>query len=206
MATPAVPPPPGSPAPLYPLQLDLEAPDKIARWRPLVHWLLVIPHVVVLYVLLIVQRVVFVISFFAILFTGAMPEGLFGFNAMVLRYQWRVSSYSLFMRESYPEFAFATESADPATEPARLSVQPAPKLSRGLIFVKWLLAIPHYFVLFFLFIAVYVVTIIAFFAVIITGAWPEGMRTFVVGVMRWSARVNMYVLLMTDQYPPFSLS
>ena len=206
MATPAVPPPPGSPAPFYPLQLDLEAPDKIARWRPLVHWLLVIPHVVVLYVLLIVQRVVFVISFFAILFTGAMPEGLFGFNAMVLRYQWRVSSYSLFMRESYPEFAFATESADPATEPARLSVQPAPKLSRGLIFVKWLLAIPHYFVLFFLFIAVYVVTIIAFFAVIITGAWPEGMRTFVVGVMRWSARVNMYILLMTDQYPPFSLS
>ena len=184
MATPAVPPPPGSPAPFYPLQLDLEAPDKIARWRPLVHWLLVIPHVVVLYVLLIVQRVVFVISFFAILFTGAMPEGLFGFNAMVLRYQWRVSSYSLFMRESYPEFAFATESADPATEPARLSVQPAPKLSRGLIFVKWLLAIPHYFVLFFLFIAVYVVTIITFFAVIITGAWPEGMRTFVVGVMR----------------------
>jgi hypothetical protein len=74
MATPAVPPPPGSPAPFYPLQLDLEAPDKIARWRPLVHWLLVIPHVVVLYVLVIVQRVVFVISFFAILFTGAMPD------------------------------------------------------------------------------------------------------------------------------------
>jgi hypothetical protein len=206
MATPAVPPPPGSPAPFYPLQLDLEAPDKIARWRPLVHWLLVIPHVVVLYVLAIVQRVVFVISFFAILFTGAMPEGLFGFNAMVLRYQWRVSTYALFMRQSYPEFAFPTEATDPGTEPARLSVQPAPKLSRGLIFVKWLLAIPHYIVLAFLFIAVYVVVIIAFFAVIITGDWPEGMRTFVVGVMRWSARVNMYILLMTDQYPPFSLS
>ena len=206
MATPAVPPPPGSPSPRYPLQLDLEAPDKVARWRPLVHWLLVIPHVVVLYVLTLVQRVVFVISFFAILFTGAMPEGLFGFNAMVLRYQWRVSSYALFMRESYPEFAFSTESTDPGTEPARLSVQPVPKLSRGLIFVKWLLAIPHYIVLFFLFIAVYVVTIIAFFAVLITGAWPEGMRTFVVGVMRWSARVNMYVLLMTDEYPPFVLS
>jgi hypothetical protein len=205
MVSPGVP-QSGSPSPLYPLQLDLEAPDQIARWRPLVHWLLVIPHIVVLYVLAIVQRVVFVISFFAILFTGAMPEGLFGFNAMVLRYQWRVSSYALFMRESYPEFAFPTEPADPGTEPARLSVQPVPKLSRGLIFVKWLLAIPHYIVLFFLFIAVYVVAIIAFFAVIITGAWPEGMRTFVVGVMRWSARVNMYVLLMTDEYPPFSLA
>jgi hypothetical protein len=205
MATPAVP-QPGLPSPSYPLQLELDAPEKIARWRPLVHWLLVIPHLVVLYVLAIVQRVVFIISFFAILFTGAMPEGLFGFNAMVLRYQWRVSSYALFMRESYPEFAFPMEPTDPGTEPARVSVQPSPKLSRGLIFVKWLLAIPHYIVLFFLFIAVYVVAIIAFFAVIITGAWPEGMRTFVVGVMRWSSRVNMYVLLMTDQYPPFSLT
>jgi Domain of unknown function (DUF4389) len=167
---------------------------------------LVIPHVVVLYVLTLVQRVVFIISFFAILFTGAMPEGLFGFNVMVLRYQWRVSSYALFMRESYPEFAFPMEPADPGTEAARVSAQAAPTLSRGLIFVKWLLAIPHYIVLFFLFIAVYVVVIVAFFVVIITGAWPEGMRTFVVGVMRWSTRVNMYILLMTDQYPPFSLS
>jgi hypothetical protein len=205
MASPAVP-PPGSPSSFYPLQLDLEAPDEIARWRPIVQWLLAIPHFVVLYVLAIVQRVVLIISFFAILFTGAMPEGLFGFNVMILRYQWRVSSYALFMRESYPEFAFPMEPTDPGTEPARLSVQLAPRLSRGLIFVKWLLAIPHYIVLFFLFIAVYVVVIIAFFVVIITGAWPEGLRSFVVGVMRWTARVDMYILLMSDQYPPFSLS
>jgi len=146
-----------------------------------------------------------IISFFAILFTGQMPEGLFGFNAMVLRYQWRVASYAMFMREDYPEFAFPTEGLDPATEPARLSVEPAAKLSRGLIFVKWFLAIPHYIVLLVLFIAVYVVVIIAFFVVIFTGSWPAGMRDFVVGVMRWSSRVSAYILLMTDQYPPFSL-
>lgn len=64
---------------------------------------------------------------------------------------------------------------------------------------------PHYIVLLVLFIAVYVVVIIAFFVVIFTGSWPAGMRDFVVGVMRWSARVNAYILLMTDQYPPFSL-
>jgi hypothetical protein len=189
----------------FPLQLELDAPVAIARWRPIVQWFLAIPHFVVLYVLAIVQRVVFVISFFAILFTGKMPDGLFGFNAMVLRYQWRVGSYAMFMREDYPEFAFPTEGADPATEPARLSVEEAAKLSRGLIFVKWLLAIPHYFVLFFLYIAVYVVVIIAFFAVIFTGSWPAGMRNFVIGVMRWSSRVSAYILLMTDQYPPFSL-
>ncbi len=189
----------------FPLQLELDAPVAIARWRPIVQWFLAIPHFVVLYVLAIVQRVVFIISFFAILFTGKMPEGLFGFNAMVLRYQWRVGSYAMFMREDYPEFAFPTEGADPATEPARLSVEPAAKLSRGLIFVKWLLAIPHYIVLLFLYVAVYVVVIIAFFAVIFTGSWPAGMRNFVIGVMRWSSRVSAYILLMTDQYPPFSL-
>jgi Domain of unknown function (DUF4389) len=191
--------------PTFPLQLDLDAPDKIARWRPLVHWLLIIPQLVVLYVLAIVQRVVFIISFFAILFTGQMPEGLFGFNTMVLRYQWRVVSYALFMRESYPEFAFPAEAADPGTEPATLSAEPAPKLSRGLIFIKWLLALPHYIVLLFLYIGVYVVAIIAFFAVLITGAWPAGMRNYVVGVNRWATRVSAYILLMTDQYPPFSL-
>ena len=189
----------------FPLQLDLDAPVAIARWRPIVQWFLAIPHFVVLYVLAIVQRVVFIISFFAILFTGKMPDGLFGFNAMVLRYQWRVVSYAWFMREDYPEFAFPVEGTDPATEPARLSVEPAAKLSRGLIFVKWLLAIPHYIALLVLGIAAYVVVVIAFFAVIITGDWPEGMRNFVVGVMRWSARVSAYILLMTDQYPPFSL-
>src|ERR1700689_3866499 len=133
----------------FPLQLELDAPATIARWRPIVQWLLAMPHVIVLYALALVQRVVLIISFFAILFTGQMPEGLFGFNAMVLRYQWRGGSYSMFIREDYSAFAFPTEGLDPATEPARLSVEPAAKLSRGLIFVKWLLAIPHYIVLLF---------------------------------------------------------
>jgi hypothetical protein len=210
MSSPPVPPsgPPPVPAglPAYPLQLDLESPpDRIARWRPLVQWFLAIPHFVVLYVLAIVQRVVLVISFFAILFTGKMPDGLFAFNAMVLRYQWRVTSYALFMRDDYPEFAFPMEDQDPGTEPARLSAQPAERLSRGLIFVKWLLAFPHYVILLFLYIAVYFVWIIAFFAVIFTGSWPKGMRDFVVGTTRWSARVSAYILLMTDKYPPFTL-
>jgi hypothetical protein len=189
----------------FPLQLTLEAPDTIARWRPLVHWLLAIPHIIVLYALLLVQRVVYVIAWFAILFTGEMPEGLFGFNAMALRYQWRVTTYLLFMREDYPPFEFPNMGADPGDDPARLSIQPAAKLSRGLIFVKWLLAIPHFFVLLFLGIGAYVVVIIAFFAVLITGAWPEGMRNYVIGVMRWSNRVTAYIYLITDEYPPFSL-
>jgi hypothetical protein len=193
------------PAVGFPLQLDLDAPENIARWRPLVHWLLAIPQLIVVYALGIVQSIVWILAFFAILFTGKMPDSFFGFMAMTHRYQWRVGSFTLFMREGYPPFEFLTVGPDPNDDPARLSIEQAPTLSRGLIFVKWLLAIPHYIVLFVLFIAVYVVTIVAFFAVIITGKWPESLRTFVIGVMRWSYRVSIYIYLMTDEYPPFSL-
>ncbi len=83
------------PAVGFPLQLDLDAPDNIARWRPLVQWLLVIPQVIVLYVFPIVQSIVLFLSFFAILFTGKMPESFFGFMTMTHRYQWRVSILQL---------------------------------------------------------------------------------------------------------------
>jgi hypothetical protein len=196
---------PAYPAAGFPLQIDLAAPDKVARWRPLVHWLLAIPQVIVLYALGIVQGIIWFLSFFAILFTGKMPDSFFDFMAMTHRYQWRVTTFMLFMREPYPPFEFEMVGSDPGTDPAHFSVEPSPRLSRGLIFVKWLLVIPHYIVLFFLFIAVYVVVIIGFFAVLITGSWPESLRAFVIGVIRWATRVSVYTFFMTDAYPPFSL-
>jgi hypothetical protein len=187
------------------MQMNLEAPDKVARWRPLVHWLLAIPQLIVLYALGIVQYIIWILSFFAILFTGRMPDSFFGFMAMTHRYQWRLVTYTFFMREPYPPFEFQTVGPDPGTDPAHFSVEPSAHLSRGLIFVKWLLIIPHYFVLVFLFIAVYVVVIIGFFAVLITGKWPDSLRAFVIGVLRWAMRVSVYTFFMTDAYPPFSL-
>jgi Domain of unknown function (DUF4389) len=196
---------PPTPTVGFPLHLELDAPERIARWRPLVHWLLAIPQVIVLYALGLVQSVVWILSFFSILFTGRMPESFFGIMVLTHRYQWRVTSYILFMRESYPPFEFPTTGPDPGTDPARLSVEPAPRLSRGLIFVKWLLAFPHYIVLLFLGIGAYVVAIVGFFAVLITGKWPESLRNYIIGVVRWANRVSIYVYLMTDAYPPFSL-
>ena len=79
-------------------------------------------------------------------------------------------------------------------------------LNRWLPLVKWLLAIPHYIVLFFLTIAAFFSVIFAWFAILFTGSYPQGLFDFVVGVMRWHIRVQGYAfLLVTDQYPPFSL-
>ena len=80
-------------------------------------------------------------------------------------------------------------------------------LNRWLPLVKWLLAIPHYIVLFFLDIALIVVVIVAWFAILFTGRYPRGMFTFVEGIIRWHNRVLAYAFVMiTDRYPPFSLS
>jgi len=189
----------------YPVQLDLEAPLEVARWRPLVHWLLAIPHWVVLYVLSFVLVVLSLVSWFAILFTANIPEGLFDFMTTIFRYQWRTYSYISWMREPYPPFDFTSANVDPGTDPARLSIARPERLSRLLIFVKWLLVIPHFVVLFFVFIGAMFVWIGGFFAVLVTGRWPEGMRTFLVGTFRWTMRVTAYAYLLTDQYPPFSL-
>jgi hypothetical protein len=189
----------------YPVRLDLDAPLEIARWRPLVNWLLAIPQFIVLYALSAVLGILQFVAFFTVLFTKEIPRGMFDFMAMILRYEWRVATFYLFMRESYPPFDFTGASEDPGGDPATLSVDYPQELRRFMPLVKWLLAIPHYVVLFFLFIGAYVVAFIAVFAVLITGRWPESMRRYVIGVVRWGTRVSAYVYFMRDEYPPFAL-
>ena len=189
----------------YPVRLELNRDFEVERWRPLVNWLLAIPQLIVVYVLGIVFEVLALIAFFTVLFTKRIPTGIFGVMAMYQRYSWRVNSFALFMRNEYPPFTFETTASDPGTDPAVFSIEEPAELNRWLPLVKWLLAIPHYIVLIFLFLAVAVVKLITFFAVIFTGRYPEGMRDFVVGVFRWSVRVQSYVFFMTDVYPPFSL-
>jgi hypothetical protein len=191
----------------YPATFTFDPPEKIANWRPLVQWLLAIPHYAVLYGLRILSQAVALISWVLILFTGKLPDGLANVQAMYLRYSTRTSFYAGFLVEEYPPFNFATTPADPGDVP-RLRVDFHPELeSRNRVTVGFriILVIPHLIVLAFLFLAAVVVLLIAFFAVLFTGKWPEGMRNFVLGVARWSLRVQAYFALLTDVYPPFSL-
>ncbi|MGH2531022.1 MAG: DUF4389 domain-containing protein [Thermomicrobiales bacterium] len=180
------------------LHFDVAYPERLSRLLIFVKWLLVIPHIVVLYFLQLGLNIVTFIAWFGILFTGNYPRGLFEFAVMTMRWQARVTAYISLLRDEYPPFG-------DGQYPVQYELAYPPRLSRLLIFVKWLLIIPHLVVLFFLGIAAFVAFVVAWFAILITGRYPRGLFDFVVGVQRWSGRVMIYYYLLTDAYPPFTL-
>jgi hypothetical protein len=91
----------------YPVRFDVAYTERIARWRPLVHWLLVIPYALVTIVLVWLAMVVTFLAFFAILFTKQFPPGLFNFNVVALRWQNRMNAYQYWMTEKYPPWQWA---------------------------------------------------------------------------------------------------
>jgi hypothetical protein len=212
----------------YPVHVDASLDPSLSRWLWLVKWVLLIPHYVVLFFLWLAFVVVTVIAFFAILFTGRYPRSLFDFNVGVMRWSWRVHYYGYWAlgTDRYPPFTLD----DVPDYPARLDVAYPERLSRGLIFVKWLLAIPHLLVLA-LFVGgglwlgtrggkaddgwdngssagvslVGLLVLIAAIVLLFTSRYPRPIYDFVLGMDRWALRVGAYVALMTDRYPPFRL-
>ena len=137
-----------------------------------------------------------------ILFRRIYPRWWFDFSRELTRFEARVSAYAGLLTDRYPstvdEQAVHLEIDYPDVEK---------DLKRGMPLVKWFLAIPHYFVLFFLSIASFFALIIAWFAILFTGRYPRRLFNFNVGVNRWWLRVKAYAfLLVTDTYPPFSLA
>jgi hypothetical protein len=136
-----------------------------------------------------------------ILFRQKYPRWWFDWNLQLLRFGARVETYFLLLSDVYP-------STDEEQNVHLDIIFPDVKqgLNRWLPLVKWFLAIPHYIVLFFLYIAVAVLTIFSWFAILFTKRYPKSIFDFVVGVMRWSLRVIAYAMVLTtDRYPAFSL-
>jgi uncharacterized protein DUF4389 len=137
-----------------------------------------------------------------IVFRQKYPRWWFDWNLELQRFSSRIGAYLALMDDRYP-------STDERQAVALDFPYPDAKegLNRWLPLVKWLLAIPHYIVLIFLWLAALVAVIIAWFAILFTGRYPRGLFDFVLGVFRWTNRVLGYAfILVTDQYPPFRLS
>jgi hypothetical protein len=211
-------------APSYPGRIEGELSPPLSRWLWLVKWLLIIPHAIVLLFLWIAVWFVTVFAFFAILVTARYPRGAFDFTVGVLRWTWRVAfySYNALGTDRYPPFSLRDE----PDYPARLEVDYPERLSRGLVLIKWwLLAIPQYIV-----VAIFtggawnewsgsdqgwtwlssggligVLVLISAIVLLFTGRYPQALYDFILGMDRWVFRVAIYVMLMTDRYPPFRL-
>jgi hypothetical protein len=192
--------------PSYPVTMGLVAPLKIARWRVLFNGLLAIPHILFLYILGIAASVVGFVAWWAVLFTARMPDGMGRFIAGVHRYQFRVGVFIAYLSAQYPDFDVPSGWSEPGGDAAWMNIVPTQKYSRLAVFFRYIMAIPHFLFGFVLFIGAFFASIAAFLVVLITGRWPEGLRRFVIGVMFWSARFNAWYTLLTDAYPPFSIS
>ena len=145
--------------------------------------------------------VLFLATMLMLVFRQKYPRWWFDWNIALTRFGARVGAYLALLRDEYP-----STDEDQAVHIAMPYPDAKKDLNRWLPLVKWLLAIPHYIILFFLGIAAIFVVIVAWFAILFTGRYPKGLFDFVVGVMRWSLRVSAYAaLLTTDEYPPFTL-
>lgn len=183
------------------MQATLDIPYAPTRNRGtvLVRIILVIPHLVVVYVLSAIAQLATFVHWFIQLFTGARHSGITGFVGKVLAYQARVMTYFGLMFDEYPGFF-----DDGATSPARVGVpseeRPVNRLTVGLRFI-WI--IPAAIIGALLAIAIEVVSVVCWFAIVITGKMPQGMFDFLLKGHRYMVQVNAYALLLTDTYPKY---
>ncbi len=173
--------------------------------RTIFGWLYIaIPHYFLLFFLMIGMIFTVIIAWFAVLFTGRYPLKLFNYVTSIYRWEARVEARLMHLADGYPGFGLKKRDS--------LVVFDIPypeRLGRGHLLLRtffgWLYcAIPHGFVLIFRGIATFVLVFLAWFAVLFTGRYPEKWHRFNVGTLRWNLRLNMYLLFLSDKYPPFS--
>jgi hypothetical protein len=217
-STPPVPPAP----PAYPARLEVDHSARYDRVTTLFRVFMIIPIAIVYGALTAgatqtaytdsgqkvttttggIAAGLFVATLLMILFRRRYPRWWFDFARELTRFGARLGAYLVLLTDQYPS------TVEEQNVHLELDYPDAERdLNRWLPLVKWLLAIPHFIILFFLSIGAFVAVVIAWFAILFTGRYPQGLFDFVVGVGRWWLRVEAYAfLLVTDRYPPFSLS
>lgn len=213
--------------PAYAARLDIDYPDSLDRLSSAFRLIWIIPIAIVISLLSasttstvkvvnetgdVVSQVsqssggiaggLFGATLLMILFRQRYPRWWFDFALQLTRFSTRVGAYAALLTDQYPSTVEEQAVHLELDYPEDVERD----LNRWLPLVKWLLAIPHFIVLFFLFIGAFVSVVIAWFAILFTGRYPQGLFDYVVGVGRWALRVQAYAtLLLTDRYPPFSL-
>ena len=210
-----------STAPAYPARLEIDYVEQHNRVTALFRLFLVIPIAIVIGVLSGggsrtgsdssghfvsttgggIATGLFLATLLMILFRQRYPRWWFDFALEFARFGTRVCAYLALLADEYPS------TVDEQSVHLEVDYPDVERdLNRWLPLVKWLLAIPHFVILFFLAIGAFFAVVFAWFAILFTGKYPRGLFDYVVGVGRWALRVQAYAfLLVTDQYPPFSL-
>lgn len=206
----------------YPARLHIDYPESLNRVTTAFRIILIIPIAIILSIVsnnssstvetesgawvtttgTSILGALFIATVLMLLFRKRYPKWWYDFALELTRFSMRVGAYMVLVTDAYPSTV--------DTQAVHLDIDypndVERDLSRGLPLVKWILAIPHFFVLFFLAIGAFFAVVVAWFAIIFTGRYPKGLFDYVVGVGRWGVRVYAYAfMLVTDRYPPFSL-
>lgn len=185
----------------HPVLFGVEYKERQSRWKTLLRIFLAIPQIIVVYILQTVFSLVTFLAWFAILFTGKYPRGLFDFNVGLLRWQLNLGAYLALLRDEYPPF-----SSEPGRYPLLLDIPYPQKQSRVRLFVRFITIVPNYIVFSFIQLAWLFVTMFAWISILITGSYPRDTFDFATGALRWYARLQAYLNLLTDSYPPYGMA
>ena len=190
-------------APAYPIGLDVDPAAPQSRLTVFFRYFMLIPHGIIVSALMAVVEVITFLAWFAILFTGKYPAGLLKFSMDTFHWSNRYTGYQWLLTGKYPPFAMGADDSYPIRTTGEGE---GTGRNRITVFFRYPLLIPHLVVLSILAVAAIVILAISWLAALITGSVPAGMHSFMAGFTRWSTRVTAYALLLTDKYPPFSLS
>ncbi len=192
----------------YPARFSVDTPERIANWRVLVHWLLIIPHAIIVEILRIVLNPVWFVTWLVAIFTGKIPDVLARFFVMFHRYENRLLAYVLVLTDVYPKAEWSYNDEDPGSYPATTDIEAQlTDRNRLTVLLRPILAIPAFiWYAFMFFVVAPFALLIMFFVLLFTGRWPAGFHRFMVAVINLQLRFFAYMNLLTDRYPPFTLN
>ena len=183
----------------YPVGVDAQLLPEYSRFMPLIKWLILLPHYVVLFFLAIGAMFVSFIAFFATLFTAKYPEGMWNYMVGFQRWALRVMAYNFLITDKYPPFTLQ-ETAD---DTIQLKAEHPERVARWRPFFAWLIVIPYAIVASLVFLVAQICSVFAFFTILFTKRIPDGLFNVIRNGFTWNIRASFYGYWMSTEYPPF---